>query len=308
MASPVVFNHIPKTAGTALTNAIVDAIRAKRVRIAVDEFSVGDDRESFSPTMRRLFVSEPEDLPAEIDVVGGHVTPGLTRRRYPDARDLTVLREARTRLLSGWLFSRAHTDKELRNFGSFGDLVRRARQPLADYLADPRVAAHTDNVMLRFLVWPHPLARPDAFIPPSAEAELLGAAREVIAGFSHVDVIESDRFLADLGAWLGAEVSFPTRNPTPPLPEGLRTDLTAEVKAAGELVDERTHLDHVLWREVVRRDGSDSDPDQVAHQTFTTTLGRYAERMYAPAPPSNPVRQTVGKLRRRVNHWRKTRR
>lgn len=308
---PVVFNHIPKTAGTSLTNALMDALGTKRVRIAVDGFSLAssDALASFSRPARRLIVTRPDQLPDDVDLVAGHLTPSTTRERYPGARDLTVLREARCRLLSSWLFSRAHTDRELRHLGEFGDLVRQARNPLTAYLTDPSVAAHTDNVMLRFLVWPHPLIPPDRFIRASDQTELLELARDSLRRLSHVDTIESPGFTTDLSTWLGAEVRLSQRNQSPPIPSDLRPDLAVELRGSGrDLLAERTQLDQTLWTETFGSRSPDSVAHDVADAEFERTVTRYSSQLAQPAPAHAGLStRTLGKLRRRAHQWRTTR-
>lgn len=311
VSMPVVFNHIPKTAGTSLTNALMDALGTKRVRIAVDSFSLGssDALASLDRSARRLIITRPDQLPDDVDLVAGHLTPSTTRERYPGARDLTVLREARCRLLSSWLFSRAHTDHELRHLGDFANLVRRARSPLTAYLTDPSVAAHTDNVMLRFLVWPHPLIRPDRFISASDEMELLDLARDSLRRLSHVDTIESPGFTTDLSTWLGAEVRLTQLNRSPTIPSELRPDLTVELRGAGrDLLAERTQLDQTLWTETFRSRSPDSASDDVANAAFERAVSRYSSQLAQPAPARTGLStRTLRKLRRRAHQWRTTR-
>jgi hypothetical protein len=311
VSMPVVFNHIPKTAGTSLTNALMDALGTKRVRIAVDSFSLGssDALASLDRSARRLIITRPAQLPSDVDLVAGHLTPSTTRERYPGAQDLTVLREARSRLLSSWLFSRAHTDRELRHLGDFADLVRRARNPLTAYLSDPAAAAHTDNVMLRFLVWPHPLIRPDRFISASHHADLLELARDSLRLLSHVDTIESPGFATDLSNWLGAEVRLSQRNQSPPIPSELRPDLTVELRESGrDLLAERTVLDQTLWTEVFRSRSPDIVSQNLADATFERAVDRYSTQLAQPVP-AQPALSTrsLRKLRRRAHQWRTTR-
>jgi hypothetical protein len=308
---PVVFNHIPKTAGTSLTNALTEALGAKRVRIAVDGFSLGasDALDSFDRGARRLIITRPDQLPDDVDLVAGHLTPSTTRERYPGARDLTVLREARCRLLSGWLFSRAHTDRELRHLGAFAELVRRARNPLTEYLTDPSVAAHTDNVMLRFLVWPHPLIRPDRFILARHQTELLELARDSLRRLSHVDTIESPAFTTDLSTWLGAEVRLTQHNQSPAIPLELRPDLTLELRGPGrDLLAERTQLDQMLWTDTFTTRSPDMAAADVADAAFERTVARYSSQLAQPATPHVGLSsRTLRKLRGRAHQWRTTR-
>lgn len=308
MSRPVVFNHIPKTAGTALTNALATALGADRIRGGMDTFVLGAfvDLDMLGARARRLVAAGPQELPDDVDLVAGHFTPATTRVRYPRCRDLTVLREPRTRLLSQWLFSRAHTDRELRQWPGYADLIRASRRPLVDYLTEPHNAAHTDNLMLRFLTWPHPAAPPDRFISPRDADELLDTARQTLDGFSHADALESPEFVPGLTKWLGTEVSLETRNPMPPIPPSLRPHVADEASGtAAELLVERNLLDTALWQGLLGASAPELDVDQVADDTLARAIQRYDERLAQPAPPGESLPTAISRhVRRRVRQWR----
>src|SRR5215216_3882249 len=107
--SPLVFTHIPKTAGTSLREAVVASLKPEVVfdgfgRAMLGSFS---DIDSLHPSIRRQVALEPVELPADAQFVSGHIAPSTTRARYPEADHFTVLREPRVRLISAWLFARA---------------------------------------------------------------------------------------------------------------------------------------------------------------------------------------------------------
>lgn len=312
MSRPVVFNHIPKTAGTALTNALVAALDAVRIRTGMDPYVLGPfvDLDVLGAAARRLVAAGPEELPEQVDLVAGHFTPTTTRARYPGARDLTVLREPRTRLLSQWLFTRAHTDRELRQWPGYADLIRASRDPLVDYLADPGNAAHTDNLMVRFLTWPHDAAPPDRFISPRDADRLLEAARQTLSGFSHADALEAPGFVPRLSRWLGTEVRLETRNAMPHIPPDLRPDVEAEARGpAADLLIERNVLDTALWTGLLATTEPTLASDQVAERAFSGAIQRYDERLAEPPPPGQGLPRLVSrKVRRRVRQWRATQR
>ena len=68
------------------------------------------------------------------DFIAGHIAFSSLRQRYGSANYLTVLREPLSRILSHWLFWRTVPDDDLARFGAWADYVRRAREPLKDFL------------------------------------------------------------------------------------------------------------------------------------------------------------------------------
>lgn len=277
--TPLVFNHVPKTAGTALIAALTAAVEPRQPLHGYDRCALGDFTEvdRLSPSARRGLLRRPEDIGPEVDAVFGHIAPSTTRARFGRPNDLTVLREPRVRLVSHWLFSRAHTDGMLRGWAEWGECVRRARLPLVSYLADPLVAFCTDNLVTRFLTWPHPLLAPDTFIAPSAEAELLDVALERLGAFGFVGLAEAPDLVGGLGAWLGRGVVMQRLNESPPMPRGLRCDVATECDRADELVAERTRLDAVLWDAVALRGLVRSPADAAAERerVYRTGVARY---------------------------------
>jgi hypothetical protein len=100
--SPLVFMHIPKTAGTALVHALRAAVRPQREINGSDTCLSGtftgyetmDERES-ARTYRTI-----ADVPTDADMVSGHMAFSTLRQVYPAARMMTVLRDPLSRLLS----------------------------------------------------------------------------------------------------------------------------------------------------------------------------------------------------------------
>jgi hypothetical protein len=99
---PLVFNHIPKTAGTSLWVALHDTLQPEHAVQGVDLSLYGsyDDLSALRPQARAQLVVTPEELPAEATLVGGHISPGTTMARYPDGEHLTILRAPQVRFLA----------------------------------------------------------------------------------------------------------------------------------------------------------------------------------------------------------------
>ncbi len=168
--SPLVFSHIPKTAGTSLGAALVQVLQPKvSVVSGFDTALFGgyDDIEHISPIFRAGVYLSPEDLPADAELVSAHIAPGTTTVRYPGADHISVLRVPQVRFLSQWLHSRALTEFTLRRWGPTGDAFRAGRLPVRGYLNHPKVAPSVDNTITRFLAWPHPALSRMEFIADS---------------------------------------------------------------------------------------------------------------------------------------------
>jgi len=277
--SQLVFNHIPKSAGTSLRRALVKAIGAGETVEGFDRSLFGgfDGFESLAPVLRATNVDAPEELPPSPQLVAGHYAPSTTRARYPGARHITVLREARSRLLSHWLFWRTHTDADLGAWGRWADHVNRSKNPLLDFLQDPAIAGQIDNLSLRMLLYPHPLLPEADHIPVHAEDRLLAEAKALIDSLDFADVIENPRFAQNLSDWLGSPVVMERLNETQPMPEQYRTPLVAELTpAAMGALARCTRLDDELWRHVAERRLPPGEAEAFREASYAQAIARHA--------------------------------
>lgn len=290
-SSPLVFIHVPKAAGSALRLALVDALGAQHAHSCFDGTHLGgfDPSEIRYPPMRGHLKTGPEDYPAEADFVAGHVSPAFTRERYPDAPHMTVLRESRSRILSMWLYSRMFSNRQLRRWGAAAALFTSARDSLADYLADPVAAPHTDNTTVRQLVWPHRLVPDRGFLRPEDDDELLAEARESLRQMGFVGAVEEPSLAGRLGSWLGRPVVVDRFEHPGVIAPGARPDVVDEVTRARELLAERSRLDQRLWQEVVAE--LVDEPEGLADRTFERTVARH--RASLAAAPDRPLRIRV---------------
>src|SRR6266496_3127252 len=108
--NPLVFTHVPKTAGTSLREAVRASLEPKVEFNGFGRAELGSftDLGSVHPTIRRNIAIDPTELPADAEFVSGHIEPSTTRARYPEADHFTIVREPRVRALSTWLFARSH--------------------------------------------------------------------------------------------------------------------------------------------------------------------------------------------------------
>ncbi len=260
---PLAFMHIPKTAGTALVHALREAVRPQREINGSDTCLSGtftayetmDERES-ARTYRTI-----ADVPTDADMVSGHMAFSTLRQVYPQARMMTVLRDPLSRLLSHWLYWRQMGDEALRPVGAWGDYVRLSRLPLEQFLNASAVAFQIDNLALRMLLWPHPLIKPDEFIDPAHDEQLIWEATKRLHGIDFIDIVESDDLQGNLEQWLGCALPLPRLNETGEIPLEFRSPLHREFTAAAhEALVARARLDARLWMMVasMRLNGADA--------------------------------------------------
>jgi len=293
--NPLVFSHIPKTAGTSLTAALYDALRPPVFVQGMDTSLAGgfDDFENFSAMARDMMYLTPEELPEDATLVAGHIGPYTTQTRYPGADHITFLRNPRSRILSQWMHSRAVTEFDIRHFGTGAENFRAGWKPLAEYLQNPLVATNTDNTIARFLAWPHPLMPADDYLDPAHDDEITAAAIARLDAMAHTDVVENPDFVAGVSAWLGTELSDTRLNERSFIPRRMRPDFAAELAAAEDLLVQRTRIDERLWRHVAERVLPGKDLDAVLHQSFERAVNRYIESFTNTPPTGRPIRRVA---------------
>jgi hypothetical protein len=285
---PLVFSHVPKTAGTSLRVALENCLRPAVFVQGVDcSLLAGyDDIDSIHPAARATFFLDPSELPAEATLVAGHIGPATTMERYPGADHITILRTPQVRVLSQWLHGRSLSEFDIRHWGPAAEAFRVARLPLRDYLQHRLIAPNIDNTITRFLAWPHPLLSRTDFIDTEQDDELLAAALARLDSFGHANVVENPNSMSDLGAWLGHDLPPTRANERLSVPRRMRPDLGAELAGGTrELLDHRTRIDVKVWDHVARRVLPDQDPAQVRAAALQKTIDRYAAMLTEPSGP-----------------------
>jgi hypothetical protein len=279
---PLVFMHIPKTSGSAISSGLKTALAPACVVGGSDLslFGRNKDFESIDPSIRRTIYDSSASFPPCADLVHGHVAFSTLRDVYPYAQRLTLLREPCSRLLSHWLFWRQHTDAELAVWGTWADSVRKARQSLTDFLSDPLLAYQTDNLMLRMLLWPHPLVPVDQFIDPANDKRLLRKATAHLLKFNFVDIVEDGTFVHRLESWLNQPFDYRRENETRPIPDQFRSPLHRELTVdAVDMLGSRSRLDLYLWAKIAARYISNGDVAKLRKQTLLASVARYSTLM-----------------------------
>ena len=302
--NPLVFNHIPKTAGTSLRAALRQALQPTVVVEGFDGSLFGgyDDISDVAPAMRDTVFLSPEALPADATLVAGHISPYTTQTRYPGADHITFVRSPQVRLLSQWIHSRSVTEFNVRHWGAAAEAFRVGWGSLADYLQHENVAPNVDNTIVRFFAWPHPLLKKTSFITEDQDDELLAAALERLETIGFVGLVENPQFIDDLSAWLGTDLADTRLNERATVPKAMRPDLALELSdGTRELLDHRCRIDVRLWEHVAANAIPDADTDAVLRGAIDKALRRYDEMLQEP-DHRKPLRRVVeGMYGRAVN-------
>jgi hypothetical protein len=307
---PLVFSHIPKTAGTSVRVALEETLHTGPPVLGLDPALFGGYEDpNMGAAARSVVFLTPEDLPADAHLVAGHISPASTMARYPGADHMTILRAPQVRLLSHFLHGRTLTEIQLRHWGRAGDAFRAAWLPVRAYLDHAMVAPIVDNTITRFLAWPHPLLVQTEFIDPVDDDELLGAALERLDGFAFVDVAEHATFLTDLGDWLGVDLPRVRLNERTSVPVRRRPDLAAELDApTRELLDHRVRIDVKVWEHVARRTLPGTDLASLLETSVDDAIQRYGVMLREPddTSPARRAMERAYELRVRLDPRRRS--
>jgi Sulfotransferase family len=278
---PLAFMHIPKTAGTSLIGALVNAVQPRSLVAGFDKVLFGDfdDFASLDCDIQRNIYTSPQDLP-DGDVICGHMSLHTIRQRYPTAQVFSLLREPFSRLLSHWLYWRGRPDEEIERWRGWGDRVKQSHLPLTAFLKSRAVACPTDNIVVRMLLWPHPLIPDDDFISPCHDKILLADARAQLSRFSLLDVIENPDLEVRLREWLGIPLLLERSNVTGQVPRLLRRPLAEELTPeAFHLMEARSRLDLRLWHDVARKSVQPRYLDNLRDRARLHSVARHAQLM-----------------------------
>ena len=290
---PLGFIHIPKAAGTALIQRIEANLRPLHRAYRLDQTQFGgfSTFASIAPALRAGIILTPHDIPANADLIAGHLSPTSIRTRHPTAHLVTLLRLPALRLLSHWFYWRGYTNEVLDLYGEWGSIIATARADLADFLSNPQLACVTDNIVLRMLLWPDPRIPADDFINQADDAALLAAALSTLADFAFTTIIEAprareqlDQFLATtygVSPWThlhrrlaGPDPIKANRSKIPVVK--MRTPLATQLTtAAGPLLAQRTRLDDRLWQSIASRHLTQPAMDHLYHTALTASVRRY---------------------------------
>ena len=240
-------------------------------------FGAFEDYASFNEDARKSVYLHATDMPANAGLIMGHFSHGTLKAAYPDAQQITFLREPFIRVLSLWIFWRCHRDEQLVGLGGWANLVKLSRLSLKEFLSDTRIACQTDNITVRMLLWPGSGIPSDRFIEDRSDSELLAQAFERLNSFAYSDVIENPSFSERLKRWLQIDMSSSRLNETTTVPERLRLKLERELDSETlELLQQRSRLDLQLWAALAKRRLPERDIEALRLQTLLGGIARYS--------------------------------
>jgi len=276
--------HIPKSAGTSLTEAMRAALNPRTsVLRRFDQCLFGDfrDFENMPDIVRQAIFRGPDQLEAGCDFVAGHLSWTTTHHAYPSAQFMTVLREPVSRLLSHWLFWRSLTDDQLAPWGREWIVrLKQSRQPLRSFITAPNIASQTDNIAVRMLLWPHPLIPDGDFIDERHDETLRKEALARLNRFSFVNFLENPRLAGDISDWLKCPLTIPNLNETPALSTEFATDIASEIGGdTRRLLELRSRLDGQLWQHAAAIWYPDLDTAARREEIFAKNASRFARVM-----------------------------
>ena len=276
---PVAFLHIPKSAGSSLTDALAAALTPQTAFAAgaIDRCMFGDfafDR--LQEPARRLVVFDANAIP-DVEFLAGHLSLSLISQASPRSQLMTVLREPASRVISLWLYLRTLPPSFHEDWRPWSDVIRLCYLPLRDFLLSPQFACQTDNQTLRLLLWPHPLIPDGDFIDERHDRTLLDDALSRLERFSFVDVVENPALSGNLAAWLGRPFVMSRNNETEAAPEALAIPLAEDLDpVTSDRIASVSRLDAVLWSTVVKQQLPDVDWQAVRAQTLVRNLSNYS--------------------------------
>lgn len=221
---PLVFLHLPKTAGTTFNRILLRHVASDRVHAFR-----GEDLPAQWEAFRRL----PEDRRHAVDLLRGHQRFGMHEHLRPGARYLTIVRDPVDRIVSHYRYV-VRTEHPL-----FIDRVRERGLDLRGY-ATSDLSGELADGQVRWLAG---IEHDEPLGPDDLERALDNVERH----FAWVGVTEHlDEGLVELAAamrWW--RVHYRSRNVA-----ATRPDVPADVVAA---IEERNPLDRELHRRMVAR-------------------------------------------------------
>jgi hypothetical protein len=286
--TPTCFMHVQKVAGQSLHAALSAALPPGSLaprRMEPANFCCFDDFDALGEEARARVAIGEHEL-AELGgytAVFGHFTLPTLARLAPLARIGTVLREPRARVLSFYVFLRCKV--ELRTMWAPYDVHVPAEEPLAGFLAEPRIARAIDNRVCRVVMHGDPAIRDGEFIADADIEPLAEATVERLERLGFVGLLEKpDEVWRGVGDLFGVELApacenvsgegevWPGGLPVPPF--GGREVI--------DLLERRTRADAIVYRRIAARARGDEGALRLAEAAFADALVRYESFTRAP--------------------------
>jgi hypothetical protein len=261
-AEPRCFMHVPKSGGTSIRVALEQALPSGRIspkRHDASLFGGFNEFDRIDPNLRALLAIRDDELAALSDypVISGHFSLSTLLRVTSASAVATVLREPRARVLSTYAFWRLFPPTARTAWqGALG--LDYGSRPVDEFLAEPLVAAATDNLVCRMLLGNDPRIPKVGFI---ADSDIETVARDAIGQLEtlgYVGVLElGDSMWDGFSGFFGVSLPPARLNTTESLSE------TADAPAAHDLVTletldvlgARTAADAVVYRHMLMTAG-----------------------------------------------------
>jgi hypothetical protein len=277
--------HIPKSAGASVHAALERALSPEAVsprRQDASLFSCGfTDVHLLDPGTRAVVVADRDEINElrDFEVVIGHFPLATLLSVTPAHFIATVIREARSRVLSHYAFWRA-SSPALAAWHPYPAFAH-ARRPLEEFLGEPSIARATDNVVCRMLLAEDPLIPELDFIDRADVEAVAGHAIDAIGTLGYVGVLEfGDSVWDGLSQFFGVPLSEVRLNTTAAHSEagdGPAADLAITADAL-ELLEARTAADAIVYRHVLGAAGcSGEDAERLQAAAFASELARFGD-------------------------------
>ncbi len=266
------FLHLPKAAGTSLTNALRVAVADPVPFTPVMDRTLFGDFDRFDEMAERIqrmiYLGDGSDLGSHT-LVAGHLSRTTLCATLTPSQVFTVLREPRVRLLSQYFYWRSLGQAERDAYLPWDTFDRAARMTLPEFLTSPSLAAVTDNLLTRMLLVPNNHVLPERFLADIghlSRRRVQRRASTLLADLGCAVPLEvGDRLAPILSAWCGRPIELLHLNRTERSAD-TRPDewLTPEVEA---MLAARTSIDRSLYRWACERHGLDPAATEAAAWT-----------------------------------------
>ncbi len=272
------FLHVPKSAGTSITTALEaclpdGSVSPKRQDTELLCGFTALDR--IAPAAREILVTGPEDIGAlaEYPVISGHFSLATLAQVSPPELIATVLRDPRARLLSHYTYWRYSSG--LREMWRGYLPMLEALRPLEEFLAEPRIAQATDNLVCRMLLPGDPRIPAQDFILEADVQAVAADAIAVLATFGYVGVVEqAGAMWSGLSAFFGVDLERRHDNTT--ASEGSSSDIPAMAlrmhPATLDLIEARSAADLVVYVHILAALTSASEATEISRAAFAGQL------------------------------------
>lgn len=270
--------HIPKSAGTALSNAIRRLPPYQNEAHGWDKSLYGsyNEFETWNSEGRPWLFLSHEEIPRGKDFFFGHVGLSNIKYSYPHAYICTILRNPFCRLLSLWVFWRGKPDGLESIVGTYAKHVYTARGSLEQFLLNKTISPQTDNVTARMLLWPHPLIPLYGFIDDRDIDEIIGLCLEKLKSFDFLDVYENSRWVENFQRWLCHPLKMRVENVTERVAGTYASTMAIELtESCRQLIKDRIKVDQFLWEFVAKEHSLIDSIDNLLNVTVNNSILRF---------------------------------